>query len=395
MKRLINVALLATLITSLTSVPVYGQEQSAEGSSSENNLLQQEQIEEHPQEPEDYVNKMEADLSACAAGYSRSFNQFRTASAEAVTQSHRKFTHSATYGFLNDLLDKSHYLYYSCSADEAKWAYQELREYVQATEWIPIQFTYHNGRSCIYIGYEGLMYLYPRTACIKMWDRYGEIIADQVSQYINTSGSESQIVDSILDYLQKFYNYSPAQRSVWDSITDRSANCFNYSMIFCDMCLSLGIDATCAGPYAVVNAEDKLGCFALGAGARNGNIYAYNWLEPEQTPQFSDDNSDKPHWTRFLKRWFYYDANMDAVTGWQKIDGAWYCFNSNGILQTGWVQWDGDWYYFDSTGQMKTGWMELPWEGRTDWYYFYSDGTLARNTTIQGCYVNGSGAWVK
>ena len=70
------------------------------------------------------------------------------------------------------------------------------------------------------------------------------------------------------------------------------------------------------------------------------------------------------------------DGRAVMVTGWQKINGDWYYFNPNS---------DG------FKGIMKRGWI---YDG-ANWYYLYSTGEMAHNTTIDGYYVNSSGAWVK
>ncbi|SMP71702.1 Putative cell wall binding repeat-containing protein, partial [Anoxynatronum buryatiense] len=100
-----------------------------------------------------------------------------------------------------------------------------------------------------------------------------------------------------------------------------------------------------------------------------------------------------------------------ALTGSQTIQGVKYFFNTDGTLKTGWVK-DGSnrryyagktlvvgWkdmetsgnhttYYFTGEGLLVTGkWLEV--EGK--WYYFHPDGTLARNTVIDGYEVDENG----
>lgn len=50
---------------------------------------------------------------------------------------------------------------------------------------------------------------------------------------------------------------------------------------------------------------------------------------------------------------------------------------------------NNNWYYYDSNGKVKTGWIY----DKGNWYYCYSSGIMARNTTIDGYYLNSNGAW--
>ena len=109
---------------------------------------------------------------------------------------------------------------------------------------------------------------------------------------------------------------------------------------------------------------------------------------------------------------YLYYKNGKALTGTQTIDGAKYFFNTDGTLKTGWVN-DGDnwryyngkklltgWqsigsnssiqtYYFDTYGTMVSGkWQQID----DTWYYFHADGSLAKNTTIDGYNVDDTGA---
>ncbi|WP_294378344.1 hypothetical protein [uncultured Clostridium sp.] len=66
-------------------------------------------------------------------------------------------------------------------------------------------------------------------------------------------------------------------------------------------------------------------------------------------------------------------------------------------MKTGWQFVGGYWFYFNRSsdqgieGMMnKGGWRNID----RNWYYFYSDGKMARNTWIDGYYVNNNGAWV-
>lgn len=82
-------------------------------------------------------------------------------------------------------------------------------------------------------------------------------------------------------------------------------------------------------------------------------------------------------------------AHADGQAYWQQINNNWYYKDSTGKVETGWIQDNGYWYYLDSNGVMKTGWIY----DSGNWYYCWSNGQMATNTTINGYYVNSSGAW--
>ena len=110
-------------------------------------------------------------------------------------------------------------------------------------------------------------------------------------------------------------------------------------------------------------------------------------------------------------QWLYY-KNAKPLIGWQTIDGVKYYFYATGALQTGWVKDDtGNWcfyfgnvrvigwwdigsgdakrtHYFDTKGSMTAGkWLQID----EKWYYFNADGSLARNTIIDGYEVDENG----
>ncbi len=109
-------------------------------------------------------------------------------------------------------------------------------------------------------------------------------------------------------------------------------------------------------------------------------------------------------------RYMYYKDGK-PLTGWQTIDGKKYYFYNIGVLQTGWVKDGNNWryysgnkaltgwwdigsetskkrYYFDVNAIMVSGkWLQI--DGK--WYYFYSDGSLARDTKIDGYEVGPDG----
>ena len=98
----------------------------------------------------------------------------------------------------------------------------------------------------------------------------------------------------------------------------------------------------------------------------------------------------KTGWVYVDGNWFYMNGSGYMVTGWAVVDNTWYYFKSNGAMVTGWAKVGSSWYYFKPSGAMVTGWYKVG----NAWYYFYGDGHMASNTTIDGCRLNSSGAWV-
>lgn len=81
---------------------------------------------------------------------------------------------------------------------------------------------------------------------------------------------------------------------------------------------------------------------------------------------------------------------IKANAEWKQSSNWWW--NSKGnSYSIGWDNINGNWYYFDNYGYMKTGWLQYG----DNWYYLNSDGSMAINTTIDGCYLNDSGVWVQ
>ncbi|GAA0076525.1 hypothetical protein UT300005_09030 [Clostridium sp. CTA-5] len=113
------------------------------------------------------------------------------------------------------------------------------------------------------------------------------------------------------------------------------------------------------------------------------------------------DGTKRNGWLEENGQWYYFYGNGQMATGFINLNGAIYYLNpvSNGYkgaMLTGWQRINGYWYYFNPLsdgykGIMKRGWIN---EGG-NWYYLYYDGTMASNTTINGYYVNSSGAWVQ
>ena len=78
----------------------------------------------------------------------------------------------------------------------------------------------------------------------------------------------------------------------------------------------------------------------------------------------------------------------NASSYWSQQNNIWY-YLENGNKKTGWLNDNGTWYYLKEDGAMATGWIL----DKGNWYYFYSNGSMAHDTTIDGYYLNSSGAW--
>ncbi len=116
-------------------------------------------------------------------------------------------------------------------------------------------------------------------------------------------------------------------------------------------------------------------------------------------------------WKCNSKGWWYQDSNGWYPSNcWQIIDGKWYYFDGRGYLATNewrggyWLSGDGSWSYpyMGSWNSNSTGWWfsdESGWYAHSSWqkingtwYYFKGDGYMAANETIDGYYVDASGA---
>ena len=59
-------------------------------------------------------------------------------------------------------------------------------------------------------------------------------------------------------------------------------------------------------------------------------------------------------------------------------------------MHTGWLDAGGTWYFFDQDGSMHTGWLL----DNGTWHYMSPDnGTMVRNTTVEGRYLDSAGVW--
>ncbi len=144
----------------------------------------------------------------------------------------------------------------------------------------------------------------------------------------------------------------------------------------------------------------------------------------------------KTGWQEENGKKFYYNANGQKVSGWQKIGAAWYWFAADGSMgQNIWVKDQGKWYYLKADGvmaanqwitdqgtywvngsgimvsnnwiQVKGSWYYLLGDGRRaenrwvyardkKWYYLGKGGVMLTNTTTpDGCRVDKNGVWIR
>ena len=114
-------------------------------------------------------------------------------------------------------------------------------------------------------------------------------------------------------------------------------------------------------------------------------------VEKRTVYRYKIDNEGQ--WLSSGGYWWYRHADGSCTKdGWEKIGDYWYHFDSAGWMQTGWIYIENNWYYLGSSGERYCcGWNWI--DGNC--YYFYDNGSIARNTKIDGCYVDWSGKWVK
>ena len=113
------------------------------------------------------------------------------------------------------------------------------------------------------------------------------------------------------------------------------------------------------------------------------------WLKDNNIWYYLNDDCTMATGLKNIDNNLYLLGSSGAMlTGWQKYNGSWYYFMSSGAAKKGWLNLSGKWYYLNNDYKMATGWIEV--DGKR--YYLYEDGSMASNTTIDGIYVDGSGA---
>lgn len=75
---------------------------------------------------------------------------------------------------------------------------------------------------------------------------------------------------------------------------------------------------------------------------------------------------------------------------WIQNDNGRLWYREGNSWATGWRYINGTWYYFYSDGYVRKGWLQDT-DGK--WYYLYNNGEMAKNTTIEGYYVDNNGVW--
>ncbi len=103
---------------------------------------------------------------------------------------------------------------------------------------------------------------------------------------------------------------------------------------------------------------------------------------------FLEDHTPRTGWWKRPEtgRYYYFNANGQAVTGWQTIkaaDGtsAKYYFDANGVMQTQRTKIGNTWYFFGPDGKMRTGFVKYC----DTMYYFKGNGQMLKGwQTIEG-----------
>ena len=126
-------------------------------------------------------------------------------------------------------------------------------------------------------------------------------------------------------------------------------------------------------------------------------VHSYNsWQNVNGNMKYIDGTGHplKNKWWYDVKKDknYYFDENGNMKKGWLLYNNKWYYFNQNGEMQTGWIQDGGFWYYLNKGGSRVTGWYKTSDE---KWYYFDENGKMLFDTTIDGCTLDSSGAWIK
>lgn len=101
----------------------------------------------------------------------------------------------------------------------------------------------------------------------------------------------------------------------------------------------------------------------------------------------------KNEWVKAGQYWLRYNEKGQALkNAWymDESNNKYYYLQPNGYMTTGLRFIDGDWYYFNQSGEMMTGWVKAS-EGK--WIYLMPSGKMAKNTTIDGYYLNSKGEY--
>ncbi len=93
-------------------------------------------------------------------------------------------------------------------------------------------------------------------------------------------------------------------------------------------------------------------------------------------------------WLLIRGKLYYFDSKGCRVTGMKKYKGQYYFLNAKGVLKTGWKTVGGRKYYFSTrTGAALTGWKNIK-ELR---YYFNEKGVMQKGCWVDDCYLGADG----
>ncbi|MBN1040243.1 N-acetylmuramoyl-L-alanine amidase family protein [Clostridium botulinum] len=117
------------------------------------------------------------------------------------------------------------------------------------------------------------------------------------------------------------------------------------------------------------------------------------------TKTLSTDKQANLGWNQNQSGEWLHLKDYDIEKGWINENGNWYFNNlENGKMKTGWMQspYSNKWFYLNeesdgTKGKMKTGWQKV----NNNWYYLNDDGSMAKETYINGYYLDSNGAWTK
>ena len=118
------------------------------------------------------------------------------------------------------------------------------------------------------------------------------------------------------------------------------------------------------------------------------------WVTDEKGTHYCDDSGALvTGWQQIDGKWYYFENGYGCRVNntWQKIDGKMYYFNDAGVMQTGWLSVDGRTQYVDENGNLLTGWQ---WIGDKCYFFSYENGDMARDTVVDGYYVDADGVWI-
>jgi hypothetical protein len=102
-------------------------------------------------------------------------------------------------------------------------------------------------------------------------------------------------------------------------------------------------------------------------------------------------NATRAEAATIIRRFIELVIDEGSARGWVQNDsGQWQYISENGKATTGWLTntETSNKYYFDDKGVMISAkWLQI----EDKWYYFYTDGSLARNTKLEGYEVDENG----